>query len=248
MALLKDGHAASVEDLSALDSSVVKAAEAEGISLADKLVVAWTDIELEIAAMLSRRTAAVEQIEHQLRKVVVTPLVKKWHVVLTLAHFYGDAYAVELNNRYLKRHAEFSRLAKDTSQAVRDLGLGMVEHPVPKARKPNVTSTIGFGMVDPLFIRVAWRNARGQSGAPSDTVVFHGSESMVPVVRVSNCPAECVGFDVFVGQTENDVRRQTEVPLRIDDVWALPPGGLVDGDAPSNGQTPEYFIKPGRVF
>lgn len=248
MGLLRDGLAASVEDLAAFDSGIVKTAEAEGISIENKLVVAWTDIEQEIAAMLSRSIAVVEEIEHALRKVVVTPLVKKWHVVLTLAHFYGDAYAMDLNPRYLKRQNEFARLAKDTSQAIRDFGLGMVGHPVPKAKKPIVTSTVGGGMMEPLYICVAWRNALGQSGAPSDTVVFHGSGSTVPVVRNSKYPVECVSFDVFVGYSESDVKRQTEVPLRIDEVWSLPSGGLVDGDSPSNGQTPEYFLKPGRVF
>jgi hypothetical protein len=180
--------------------------------------------------------------------VVVTPLVKKWHVVLTLAHFYADAYGIELNSRYLKRHAELTRLARETSQQIRDLGLGMVEHPVPKAKTPNITATAGVSMVGPLFIRVAWRNARGQRGAPSDTVVFHANGSLIPVVGISNYPAECVGFDVYAGQAENDIKRQTAAPLRVDEVWTLPSWGLVDGDAPSNGQTPEYFVRPGRVF
>jgi hypothetical protein len=98
------------------------------------------------------------------------------------------------------------------------------------------------------FVRVAWVNAAGQEGAPSDTVPFETTDGSQLAVAVKNPPANVTGWTVYVGATAGGTVRQNSGPLLLGQPWTLPPWGLVAGQPAGMGQGPERFVVDDRVL
>jgi len=248
MALFTDGPAASIEDLQALDSAIFETSRTENISLPGKLEVARQAIELDLSVFLLRTTRLESAGDGDIRRVVVTPGLRRWHALRTLAEVYGDAYNSQLNDRYLGKWKSFRELAKETSEVLMELGVGLLRNPVPKPIPPTVTRKAGPGIAGTYTVRVGWRNHFGDAGAISDAVVFEAGEGDVPEVRVEPIPAGCTGWDVYVGTSPDNTTRQNESPIAPGVPWSLPGSAVIPGASPSPGQAPEYFIRRRRTF
>ncbi|MBL8292388.1 MAG: hypothetical protein JNN08_11160 [Bryobacterales bacterium] len=248
MALLIDGPASTIEDLQAVDSSILETARNENISVTAKLDVARQAIELELSVFLLRTGNLGFGGDRDLRRVVVTPGLRRWHVLRTLAEVYGDAYSSQLNDRYLGKWKSFKEMARETAELLMELGVGLVDNPVIKASMPTVSAAPGAGAGGVYAVRVAWRNSMGQSGAASDAVVVEMAPGEVPSVEVGAMPGECTGWDVYLGDSVNQTMRQNESPLAPGSSWTLPVDGTVPGPSAPSGQSPEYFVRKRRVF
>ena len=248
MALLIDGPASTIEDLQAVDSSILDTARNENISVTAKLDVARQAMELELSVFLLRTGNLGSGGDRELRRVVVTPGLKRWHVLRTLAEVYGDAYSSQLNDRYLGKWKSFKEMARETSELLMELGVGLVNNPVLKASMPIVSMVPGAGAGGIYTVRVAWRNSMGESGAASDAVVVEAEPGEVPSVEAGVMAGEYTGWDVYVGDSADQTMRQNESPLAPGGSWTLPVGGTVLGASAPSGQSPEYFVRKRRVF
>ena len=248
MALFTDGPAASIEDLQALDSAIFETSRTENISLPGKLDIARQAIELELSVFLLRTARLDVAGEADIRRVVVTPGMRRWHALRTLAEVYGDAYSSQLNDRYLGKWKSFRELSKETAELLMELGVGVVRNPVPKASPPTVRATSGSGGIETYAIRVCWRNAFGEAGATSDPVILEASDVEVPEVSVGLAPAGCIGWDVYIGTSPDSTIRQNESPIHPASTWSPAGSVITSGTGPSTGQSPEYFIRRRRTF
>lgn len=251
MALLTDGPVAEVADLQAYDSSILDTARNEGIGLDKKIEVAQRKLELEISMFLLR-TGGEESIslngQAELRKVVITAGLERWHVLETLAAVYCDAYNSQLNDRYLGRWKEYARLADQTAEMVREVGVGVVRDPLPRPEAPQVTASGAPGADVTYAIQVAWRSASGASSAASPVALYSATEGIQPAVSAEGAPANAAGWDVYVSVAGSLPVKQNLGAIPVGSTWTMPGTGLVPGLPAGSGQSPDYYVRRSRVL
>ena len=246
MALLTDGMITSLADLQALDSAILETAKDEGVDLAAKSAVAEEELGLELAAFLLRmRGCGADPAQAgtaDVSRVVVTPPLKRWHALQTLAAVYGDVYNSQLNDRYLGKWKHFSQLARETADVLYELGVGIAGSPVPRATKPALAGS-GPAAAGVYAVKVAWRSATAVQGAPSEAAMWDTANGSQVVVNPGAAPAGANGYDVYAGISEESLARQNASPVPAGQMWVMPPEGLVPGPPPGNGQTPDTWIR-----
>ncbi len=251
MPLFTDGPISGIEDLSAYDSSILDVAGAERVDLDRKLALAAAEIGIELQEFLVRRTGQVPGGRNAgltLRNVVVTPALKQWHTLLALTLVYADVAGNHIESRYPAKEKEYRRRARRAADSLYRIGVGITLNPVPRAGLPEVRGIPGTTPIATYYVRIAWRNAAGESGAPSETAVFTPGADGEIAVKSPAAPENITGWDVYVGLDAGNLKRQNSQPLAPAAEWVLPPTGPADGPAPGSGQEPAYFIRNDRVL
>lgn len=243
MALFTDGNASDVADLRAYDAAVTEVAAAEGVALQAKLELAMQEIGVELEEFLARTT----QGQARLSQVVVTPALKQWHALRTLALVYGDIHNSHVNQRFERKWADYQMRARWAAETLFRIGLGLVSNPIPKAAAPVVRTLGGTLAPGTYVIKVAWVDGRGETGAASDPVVWTlGGEGALGV-RVVDPPPAAAGFHVYAGSSERDLARQTEAPQELGTEWVS--GGDLGRRFPARaGQEPERYVRNDRIL
>lgn len=252
MALFTDGTISTIEDLQAYDAAILRVASAEGVDLSSKLRLAETEVGIEIEEFLTKRGAlaatGVGGGTSGLANVVVTPPLKQWNTLHALALTYADIDGNHLNSRYATKLVDYRRRARWAADSLFRMGVGMVAAPVVKAKGLAVRTVAGDQPIQPYYLQIAWSDAHGASGMPSDVVVFVPAEPGLPAVRSLTPPEGVSGFDVYAGTVDGQLRRQNATPIACDQEWVMPATGLLDGDPPGSGQAPEWFVRNDRVL
>ncbi|MBM3810480.1 MAG: hypothetical protein FJW20_02475 [Acidimicrobiia bacterium] len=252
MALYTDSNITGFSDLQAYDSAVLEVARIEGVDLTSKIAVADQEIALELQAFLLQQTGGPSAALHGggfgLHQVVVTPGLQQWHTLRTLALVYGDVYNSQLNDRYLGKWNQFVALAKQTSEMLFLTGVGIRVQPLSRASSPSLTPVAGTLTPGTYVIGIAWRNHFGEHGAPSLPVTLEIAEGQTVMATPPLKPSGAVSYDVYAGLTEASLSLQTVTPVAAENSWTMPPGGLIEGDTPSPGQTPDRFIRRHRTL
>src|SRR6476469_1239305 len=106
MALLTDGNPNDTEGLRVFESAILDVAHVEAIDLNTKLCLATEEISEDVLDMLLGHAPVWFSAGNQRRllgvsDVVVSPQMKRWQALHTLAVVYRDAYNNQLNDRYL---------------------------------------------------------------------------------------------------------------------------------------------------
>lgn len=251
MALLVDGNISTVEDLQAHDGGVMEIARLENIDLAKKLKLADDEISLALTAFLLRHKDKIQMKQNgepDLATVVVTPGLKLWHAFHSITLVYQDAYGSQFNDRYLHKQRHFERQSKKAADSYFITGVGLTWDPILRARAPELLVTAAPLPAATYAVSVAWRNSRGEQGAPSALLIQKLESNQGMGVRALDPPSNAASFDVFVGFSEQDVTRQNASPVAPGDVWVMPPTGLVEGAAPADGQVPDHYIRHERIL
>ncbi len=244
MALFSDGGISTISDLRAHETGILEAANSEGIDLGAKLALA----DQEIGAQLTRFLRRQGEQRAEAGNVAVSAVLRQWHALHTLALTYRDLYYNQLNDRYRAKWTEYSRLAREASSLLFETGTGIVDSPIRKADAPEPGSTAGPLAAATCFARVAWVDARGQEGSPSDAVAWSGAEGSKLTVRAVNAPEGAAGWNVYVGESDDAVQLQNDSPLAAGQVWEEPDTGLRSGRRPGEGQTPDRTVTLSRVL
>jgi hypothetical protein len=242
MALFTDGTTSTLEELRGYENGLYDVASIEGIDLSQKMVLAQGELGVELTARFFR-----EQPE-QLGRVVVTQPLHLWHVFQSLALTYRDAYNSHLNDRYLGKWREYQRMANWASRSLFETGVGLIEDAVPKAAVPTVRAVVGEGAAAMYWTRVAWVNAKGEEGCPSEPAVLAAGLGTVPEVEAGEAPANARGWNVYAGLSIEDSRLQNEQPIEIGATWRLSFSGLAAGKKAGNGQRPSSYVRIDRVL
>jgi hypothetical protein len=244
MALFTDGIS-TIQNLAVQDSFVLATAQNENIDLSQKLLLAQQDLGIEVTTLLQRSGAYDWQFwlqpEPCLNNIVVTPPLQLWHVFQTLTLVYRDVYFDQLNDRYKGKRDQFQQLAKWAMDKLIQTGVGIASNPIPQAAPPQLTSIPGGQPAMTYCASVSWVNAEGQdgqAGSPSTLTVAAGN---VLVAQPINRPANATGWNVYVGLLPTAMAQQNTSPMALDEVWVQPGPVSTLGQAPGNGQAPDYF-------
>lgn len=241
MALFTDGGITTLEELLAYESSLLETARTEGIDLAVKLVLAHEELGIDLRRFLVQQGAGGLALNH----IVVTEPLKKCHTFRTLALTYRDAYNSQLNDRYLAKWKAWESRANWAWEALIETGVGLVEKPLSRAPRPQLSVVEGPGEAATYYVRVAWTNAAGEEGAESEAAVATTQDGQVLQVRAAEPPEHATGWNLYAGYSQNEVTLQNANPIELGQEWRLGAGGLTRGKSPSGGQAPLYYLQRG---
>lgn len=251
MALFNDGPISTTMDLQNYESGILGVASTEGIDLAGKMTLAQDEIANELMLFLLRRLP-VSDFRWSVRRtrgtsdVVVTPPLKQWHALKSLAMVYRDAYNNQLNDRYLNKWNEYENLAKASAETYLQIGVGLVADPLPKACVPVLSAVPGPGNAATYYIAATWTNAAGQESSPSDISTISTTDGQQTVIVVVNPPENISGWNLYAGQSPDAVSLQNDTPIALGDSWTL--SALVSGRPAGSGQQPTWFFVDHRVI
>jgi hypothetical protein len=258
MALLTDGNPNDTEALRVYEAAILDVAKVETIDLDAKLCVATVEISQDVLDVLLDHTRTQYSITQfpvggDRRKigvsdVAVSPQMKRWHALHTLAVVYRDAYNNQLNDRYKNKWAEYRELARGAKDRTLEFGIGLVAAPVPRAGTPALGSAAGTLAGTIYYAQVSWVAAAGQEGSPSSATTFQTTDNSELTVAAVNAPAIAVGWNVYLGPTVSTLTLQNSSPLAIGATFTLPGSGLVSGLSPGDGQAADMFVTGGRIL
>src|SRR3954447_215835 len=166
--LLTDSPAIAIEDLADHETGILDTASTEGINLTVKIVLAINEVGLQLLS----RFPQLGLMNVGLKNVVVTPALRLWLIFHTLEIVFRDAYHNQLNDRYKAKWNEYKDLSAFASGLLFQIGIGTVVDPIPQADHPLLGLTAGSLTPAKYFVRVAWRNASGEEGNPSETTAL----------------------------------------------------------------------------
>jgi len=252
MALFTDGGITQISELEAYDSALLRVANAEGVDLTAKQNLAGSEIGIAIEEFLVRRTGMLPSSDpasgQALGNVVVTPPLKQWHTLLTLSLVYSDVEGNHVKGRYAEKAQEYRRRAKWAAETLFRIGVGLTFRPIPRATQPVVRTVSGAEPVETYSVEVAWRNSAGESGAPSEALVYTTETAGVIGVTAAAASAAVTGFDVYVGLSDGELTRQNSEMVARGAEWVMPAGGLVAGAPLPAGQSPDRYVRNDRVL
>jgi len=258
MALLTDGNPNDTEALRVYETSILDVANVETIDLEAKLCLATEEISQDVLDVLLDHT----QTQYSLTQfplggdrrrigvsdVVVSPQMKRWQALHTLALVYRDAYNNQLNDRYGNKWEEYRDLARGGKERTLEFGIGLVATPVPRAAMPSLGTAVGTLAATTYYVQVSWVSAAGQEGSASVVTTFQTTANSLLTVAPQNPPAVAAGWNVYLGPTVSTLTLQNSAPLAIGATFTLPGSGLVAGMSPGEGQTADTYVTGGRIL
>jgi hypothetical protein len=255
MAMFTDGLVSELPDLLGYEADLLDVAGALKVELGVKLQLAQTEVGAQLEAT-SRRPGNVflakgagwqstggetSAPRFDLSQVVVTPPLKLWHTFQTLALFYRDAQARKVDDKYLPKWREYKELAKWASDLLFQTGVGLAMSPVPRGEQPVIGFESSTLPAMSLYARTTWVGHDGTEGAGSKERAVHTVANQALKLTMGPAPAAAAGWHVYIGQSQGEALRQTNVPLIEGAEWVMPLGGIVDGPELGNGQPAEMY-------
>jgi hypothetical protein len=260
MGLLTDGQINNTQDLRNYENGILDIASLENIDLTGKMALAQDEISTGILTFL------LKQITRDLRSfpyllpgesqrrhlgvtdVTVTPQLKRWHALKTLALTYADAYNNQLNDRYGGKWKQYETLAQAAEQSFYETGVGLSLDPIGRPVVPTLGSVAGTGVQGTFYVQITWTNRAAQEGSPSEVVSFTTSAKEELTVTTMDAPANATGFNVYTGLTPEGVTLQNDVPIQVGTQWVLLPSGIRKGRKPGQGQSADRYIVNDRIL
>lgn len=251
--LLTDGNPNDTVDLQTYELAILNVASTEGIDLDVKLGLATEEISETVLDILLDHTRSVDPISNIRRTigvsdVVVTPQMKRWHALHTLAVVYRDAFNNQLNDRYQQKVEEYQALSRNAKENTIKFGIGLALNPVPQAQTPGLSSVSGANPATLYYVQMGWVSAAGQEGAPSKLTTIETAAASALAVCGVNPPSVATGFNVYLGLTSDSATLQTAAPIPAGQSFTLPGASLAAGRAPGTGQAPDIYIVGGQTL
>jgi hypothetical protein len=252
MALFVDGPACTIDDLTDEDAGLLDVALGTGINVSTKLRLATEEIRTELHFWLDKSRPTADAIwplpTLRVQQIVVTPPLKRWEAMHSLALVYRDAYFSQLVDRYQAKWNEYAKLARAARESLIASGLGMVNDPIAQAAPPLLASTPGPQGGGTFYASSAWVNAAGQQGLASYASSITVADGNLMTAGVSGAPKNAVGFLLYAGTALDALFLQNDVVLPFEAVYTFVPGQIT-GTVPGGGQTPEFvYAMPRRLL
>ena len=239
--LFTDSPAIAIEDLADHETVILDTASNEGINLTVKIGLATDEVGLQ----LQSRFPQLGLVNFTLNSVVVTPALRLWLIFHTLEIVYRDAYHNQLNDRYKAKWDEYKNLSEFASGLLFRIGVGTVVDPIPQAAHPQLSLVPGALTAAKYFVQIAWRNANGEEGGPSEMTALDVTSGNTLQVSAVNSPPNGLSWNVYAGTTTDNLYRQNPAPLDGTASWMAPGSFLLtSGPQPGTGQPPT-FLSPG---
>ncbi len=244
MGLFIDGNISNLQDLRGHETSILDTASNEGIDLGSKLALAQHELALELEAFLRRNpeSAGGVSLEH----VMVTEMLRCWHTFETLAVTFRDLSHSQANDRHQAKAQLYKDLAQRARQRCFDSGVGLVDDPVPIASRAELSHEAGAADGGSFHVQVAWTNAAGAEGEPGEVSSIEIPAGRLLCVETGSVAPEVAGWNVYAGNTPDEMTIQNEAPLALGSVWTMPAEGLRTGPRAGRRQAAEYFATESR--
>jgi hypothetical protein len=236
MALFLDGPACTIDDLLDEDSGLLDTAQTVGINVTAKLKLAMSEVQSELVTMLARVQAT------DIGQVVATTDLARWEKMQALSMVYRDAAYTQLIDRYKAKWDMFIRLTAAARDQFTANGVGVVNDPVMKATLPVLGTISGESQSGGTFYAcVAWVNAGGQEGAPSEAGSIAVPTDNLMTVMAANVPSNATGFNVYAGSVLGMMTLQNLSPVAPGGSFTYVPGESPSSKTPGAGQAPDVF-------
>jgi len=250
MALLTDAAIITLEDLQLYETNIASLLATYGIDADNKIRLSTATVSDELLLHLLK--AGLSDPQHAKRRlvgvstVVLTDPLQRWLCLEALAQIYGEAYNVQLNDRFKGKWVQYQAQSASAQQLLWQYGIGVVFQPLPKPHTPLVAVLSGSLADNELLIQVSWTDADGNESALSPTAaVLVPDQSSVAVSTsegVTGAPVNAAGWNVYLAVVGSEASRQNNAPIPIGSVWVAPDTGLIQGPAPRDGQIPDYYV------
>lgn len=261
MALFTDAPISTLDQIAAQDAGVLDVASIEGIDASAKITLAQEELGVELLSATSRsafsRTTpsswwpgspGTSLTSLKLTNIVITPPLRLWHAFHTLELIYRDAYGNQLNDRYLTKWKKYQDLSKWAATMLFQAGIGVVSNPIFMADGPEVDLLSGSLPAATYYIQVAWLNSSGEEGMAGPVASLNAPDQNSAQVTPNNPPTNAVSWNVYAGTQVDSIMLQNPSPLGMNQIWTIPPSGLVQGRSPGQGQEPNYFSQLPRFL
>lgn len=260
MGLLIDGQINSTQDLRNYENGILDLASLENLDLTGKMALAQDEAGSDIFKFLLKHTARdpggflwwysgnTTRRTIGVSDVVVTPELKRWHALKTLALVYADAYSNQLNDRYARKRDQYDALGDAAESTYFDVGVGLSFDPVTRAATPILSTVGGTGAGSTYYVQVAWLNRTGQEGSPSEAASIVTGNGTQLTVGIWATPANATGWNVYAGTSPQSAVLQNSAPIAINEIWTLPSSGLVAGNPAGSGQTADRYVVGNQVL
>ncbi len=246
MALFVDGPACTIDDLTDQDAGLLNVALGANINVSTKIRLALEEIQTDVHLWLKKPQPTLElpwTPTIRMDQIVVTPPLKRWETMHSLAMVYRDAYFSQLVDRYQAKWQEYENLTRDAREGFIASGLGVVCDPVVQAAPPVLSTTPGPQKGGTFYARVSWMNSVYQEGAASEASSLAVADGNLMTVAAAKPPKNAVGFNVFVGTSLRAMFLQNDELLPLNATYLYVPEQMVGGRLPGKGQDAE-FIRP----
>src|SRR5207247_828927 len=121
--------------------------------------------------------------------------------------------------------------------------------PIPQANHPLLSLVSGSLAPGDYFAQVAWRNASGEEGGPSELTAIEVTSGKTFRVQAVNAPANAVWWNVYAGTTPDVLFLQNPAPIAPGGAWIAPDAGLlIGGPQPGTGQEPTFLSPAPRIL
>lgn len=252
--LFTDGNPTRAEDLRIFESNIYEVANIEGIDLDAKLKIAAEEIGDQIMAYLLQPGSGDPQAGSRralgLSTLVVTPAMRRWHSLHTLALTFRDAFHNQVNGRYKETWAQYVSAAAEAKLTLFKIGLGFVANPLPRPSRPLAVSGAGNWLAGQYSVAVAWVDGAGKVSAPSEIATLDITVSGGPVVTMTGpVPGNAVGWNVYMAEAggADDLMQQNAAPVPAGESWAPLSSVLLPGELPVSGQFADIYITASRM-
>jgi hypothetical protein len=258
MALFTDPGIITLDELLSFENSLGQVASTHGIDVNTKIALATSDIAERLRSWLLAQCPFepmwfnpwLNRRLLELGTVVVTPALRRWLCMTSLAKVFAEAYNMQLNTRFQAKWTEYKEEAGKSAEMFLQSGLGVVFNPLPMPPMPLLSVQTGSLPAQSIFIQTTWADSKGNEGAPSPESGFIlGDGSSVTVAILANsssAPVAAVGWNVYGGTTADNLTRQNTAPIAIDSTWEMPASGFSFGPAARDGQWPDYYVQLSR--
>ena len=248
MSLFVDGNISQVSDLTIYESSLTDVASTEGIDLSAKMTVAKLELSLEIQKfLLSNQPDSAYGMPTTfgigIENVVVTDALKQWHTLQAIAATFRDAYNQQLNDRYKGKWAEYAALAAHAAEVALAVGIGIIFRPLPKPERPALSETTGSLFAGTWYVAASWTNQSGVESGISETSAQGIGDGASVLVIVNKPPTDAIGWNVYIGLTNDDLYKQNDLPLQLSSSWVIPAGLQRTVVRPAEGQKADTYLR-----
>src|SRR5262245_23280913 len=199
--LFTDNPPIRISDLADHETAILETASIEGINFTTKVGLARDEVGLQLQSQFPQLGLA----NIALNNVVITPALRLWLIFHTLEIVYRDAFHNQLNDRYKAKWDEYKDLSSLVSGLLFQIGVGTVVDPIPQADHPLLSLAPGTLAPAKYFVEVAWRNAIGEEGCPSELAELVVTDGSTLQTQPVNPPPNAVAWNTYAGVTPNNL-------------------------------------------
>lgn len=254
MALFTDAAIVTINDLLKYEGTIVQVASDHDINVDTKIALATSAIGDRLMLWLLNIGASDPQFLTRrvigLSTVVVTDPLRRWLVFESLSRTYAEAFNLQLNTRFQSKYQEYQAEVKAAAESTFQSGIGVVFNALSEPAMPLVSVQAGTSSSAALYVQTTWVDVKGCESAPSPVNgLILPAQSTITVAMSEGAldiPTAAVGWNVYIGVDQGTATRQNSLPILTGNTWQLPASGMVAGNAPGQGQMPNFFIRTSK--